>query len=206
MNVQRSELWLLNSQQLLCTKYFLPGPTSTLDLGLASNKYIVVYEFKIGDWRIPVWYIVAGSLWGEKSQPMMNMPFQMFSNSENIWCFTEFVRTESSNEWNHFLQSSSVWGQIRNCLLTLSLGFCSVITCISLEWCHSSFAWRELAQCHHYIFMWFCGEVKINRGLSSPVTTMMDFSCFIYFLLNTSLWTTSSSFLNMIEWGDCVQA
>lgn len=49
MNVQRSELWLLNSQQLLCTKYFLPGPNSTLDLGLASSKYIAVYEFKIGD-------------------------------------------------------------------------------------------------------------------------------------------------------------
>lgn len=114
--------------------------------------------------------------------------------------------TESSNKVNRFLQSSSVWGQIRNCLLILSLGFCSIITCISLEWRHSSFAWRELAQYHHYIFMWFCGEVKINRGLSSPVTTMMDFSCFTYFLLNTSLWTTLSSFLNMIEWGDCVQA
>ena len=93
MNFQRSELRLLSSQQLLRTKYFLPGPTSTLDLGLASSKYIVVYEFKIGDWLIPVWYIVAGSLWGEKSQPMMNMPFQMFSNSETLWCFTEFVRS-----------------------------------------------------------------------------------------------------------------
>ena len=31
--------------------------------------------------------------------------------------------------------------------------------------------------------MWFCGEVKINRGLSSHVTTMMDFfSCSIYYL------------------------
>ena len=31
--------------------------------------------------------------------------------------------------------------------------------------------------------MWFCGEVKINRGLSSHVTTMRDFfSCSIYYL------------------------